>query len=720
MSKLTDNQLEDLITHIPEFKNENLRKRFMPQLLEEFKSKKGNKLFDDIKKNIIEPILPRHFTDAELESLLDSFPQPNIIFPKIREHNRKEFKRNTKRILSKVVLSPLLYDRFREEIIQTYVSSMVEPGMAPGLVAAESMTQNVTQGTLNSFHQSGAAKTNPVDRFTRLIKAAKAEGSDKKNIYVFFRDPMLTLQDFEKKKREFQMLKIIELVEDYEVETVDELMSRSEYWYDTYNQIFEDRDMRSSYVLRLHLNKKLLTDNRVTLENICEVLRRANEGESDMIKCIKSPATESIIDIYMNDESIYRGKTKKIDLEMVIDQSLRTKSFIDQTLIPSLKRINVLGIDGVRVFIPITEMITNFLSNDEKYKDNLWVININEKYVLKYSFPKERIQYFLKLLDMNLKSYSKERLIVTFTPIDKKETPITRIKKRIGETQEDTDNPINKYNSIIYGYVEGGDYYDIIRRDDVDPLLTHSDNPNEIYSVLGIQAVNNYLNYEFARILGASNTEIPISSRHISIPSLWMTNLGKVTSMTTAKIAEFDEGANTLATIDRPFQTYKRAGIMGSYESAFTVSNAICLGACIPMGTGIVNLEYDEEKAKDLKQKILSGEDIEISISSLKETINDVQGIVPRGRRTTMGIKVKRSVTIQEKEPSSTVIYDVDNSAVKEDRVEVDVKSRMLEEVAEELKEDIKEDIKDDKCKIPGKKATKRKQRKVAMVSTDE
>jgi hypothetical protein len=722
MTKFSETQIDEIISSIPELTNDNLKRDLYNTIISEiFKhsSKDSTKtISDSIKKKIIDPILPRRFTDEELDNIIESFPYPNIIFPKIREHNRLQFKKSVKKILQKVIITPLKHNEFKEHIIQTYNKSLTEAGSAPGLIAAESMTQNVTQSTLNSFHSSGSGnKFNPVERFTRLIRASKAEKNEKKNVFVFFKDPMITKEDLEQKKREFQMLKINELVLDYEVETVDELKNRSDYWYDVYNEMFKDRDMNSTYVLRLRFNQTLLSDNRITLEKICEVLRNANEGDKDMIKCIKSPATESIIDIYMNDESLYKGKTKKIDLEVVIDQSYRTKTFIDQTLIPSLSRVNVAGMQGVKAFFPISVMITNYLSSDERVKDDLWIININDRYVLKFSFPKERIQYFLKLLNIELKSYSIDRLVVSFTPVDKKETPISRIKKRIGETQENVEDPINKYNSIVYGFVEGGEYYDIIRRDDVDPLLTHSDNPNEIFSVLGIQAVNNYLNYEFPNILGATSTEIPISSRHVNIPSLWMTNLGKVTSMTSSKIAEFDEGTNVLATIEKPFQTYKKAGIMGSYESSATVSNAICLGSCIPMGTGIVKLQYDPEKDKSLRDKIKNNEPVNIDISSLKESIGQVSDSKP-SRRITQGIKIKRTlISPVEKSLSSTTIYDVDVNAKNDDvNVGVEVRSKLLEDVV-----DIVNDaVKDETCSIPVKKTRKRKERKLTLLSTEE
>lgn len=663
--------MEDLINkislQIPEILKLNNKDQLAIKLESDLEKYGLNEVLNIVEKMIKEN-KPRLLTKQEIEKMLNRFNEPNIVIPRAKEVYVDSLKRKIRKLLKQIQLSPSVIDEYEDNMYLMYKTSIADPGLPVGLSATESITQFVTQLTLSSFHSSGTSKISPLDRLDQIINTTKTDS--KKLNFVFFNNELFSRNDIEEEKRNIQVLRLSIFVNNYEVETVDEIKSRNDYWYPIYNSLFKNDDINSTYILRLYLDKSTMDFYQVTIEDISIAINISdfsNEENSNYVKTIISPKNDLIIDIYLNDETIFETKTKKLSVDQVIDYSIRTKVFVDQILIPSLNKIIIKGINGVKSFDIANELMPLFFMNEIKLKNNDWKVYLNFKSVIKFGLTEKKLVHFLNLVDIKLKSFKKNKIIVSSAT-----SPIETISKKISDTNNNLSSDIYNYNSIFYGVTDGGDLKDILMRENVDPYITYTDNIHEILKILGEEAVRSFLNFEIAKVIGASPNDFPVSSRHITIFSDWITNLEELTSMTVGKIKKYEEGYNNLATIGKPVDFYQKAAATGSYESTNTVANAICFGTCIPVGTGLPKIIVDQPKVR-----------------TLEEIVNPPNtDTIPETKKYIIEENIKEpTITL-----SSTIIKNIDDSKIEDDTglMSLNLKSDIMNDVLTLLDDETK------------------------------
>lgn len=698
--------INDISKQVPDVLKLNNRDEIAKIISDELEKSDIKEVIKLVEK-IVEDSRPRYLTKEEIQNILLQFNEPGIPIKKVAEVYIKSLRKKLKEILKQVELAPKQIPEFTNQLIRQYNISKVAAGTPIGLWSVEAITQYVTQMTLSSFHSSGTAKVSPLDRLEQIINTTRTE--NKKLNYIFFNDELLSRNDIEEKKRNIQVLALGIFVKDSQIETVNELKSRNDYFYPIYEKLFPNKNMESTYVLRLYLDEATLNFYHVTLEDIAHAIDIADfssEENDNYVKTIISPSKDLIIDVYLNDDIISETETKKLSVSQVIEYSIRTLVFISQILLPSLDSIIVKGVFGVKSFDIANELIPLFLISEKQIKPGQWKIRMNWKSVLRFGMTEKKLSHFLNLVGIKLVKYSKKKIIV-----DSVEPPIGVINFEINKSDGDLNSEVYNYNSIFYGITEGGDLQDILEREDVDPYTTYSDNIHETIKLLGVEASRNFLTIDISKTIGANPSDIPVSSRHMLALSDWMTNLGKLTSMTVAKIKEYEEGYNNLATIGKTVDFYEKAAATGSFESTNTVANAICLGMCPPVGTGIVKLT---------------------SATELKEIVNaknEGTKIAP------VIMKAASNVAVNMPIPSTTTIKKVDDIvSFDESALDLNLKSTIMNDVLTRLDENTRNidniDDFEETCdkenkskKVTGskKKAAKRKkiERKVKMEEFD-
>jgi hypothetical protein len=626
-----------------------------------------NKSSEEIKKFIDDLIIqlkPRELTEEEINQIIDSLNSVVYeTFPEIGEQYIVSLRKKIKTLLKDIFLSPAVILQFIELMLLYFKSSIAPPGLAVGMHSVDSILQLVTQSTISAFHNAGSFKVDPLARLEQIINTSEP----KRVINTIFFNNDLNRRQIQQKKLELQALKIINFVDDLEVETVEEIMSRNDYWYEIYNALFVDVDMRSTYILRIKFNESTMNYYRMKLIDISEALLNSDVSDEDgnFIKTVISPNSEYIIDVYFNDDLISSTQARKLNVETTIDSSIRTKVFIERILIPSLKQITVRGIEGITSFDIGNELISLFFLKSRKLKTDLWKIYLDKKAVIRFGLSESKLRFFFELIKLKIDSINRDSFnTISTLIINSKIDPIVVVNNQLNETNDLLTSEVFNNNSIFYGILFGGDLEEILLREDINPYISYSDNIHQIKKLFGIEAVRNFLNIDLARTIGATPGDYPVSSRHITIFSDWMTNLGQLNSMSVEKIKNFDEGYNNLATIRKPLDFYQAAAALGSYESSNTVANAVCLGRCIPLGTGNVKTLQDIVNGKD--------ESTDPQPKHYIPNSNLNEPIIPRA--------------------SSTIIRDVDPNEINfntQVNDSLNLQSVILEDVADLLNEEL-------------------------------
>jgi len=179
------------------------------------------------------------------------------------------------------------------------------------------------------------------------------------------------------------------------------------------------------------------------------------------------------------------------------------------------------------------------------------------------------------------------------------------------EIDEETSkvwNPITKEfveKKQFVIYTSGSNMRDIMSMDIVDAKRTKTNDVNEIYNVLGIEAARSVLYDEIAEAL--SN----VNYRHIALLIDVMTNKGNILSINRHGINRGDIGPLAKCSFEETTDKLVKAGMFAEYDKINGVSANIMVGQIVPAGTGDIGIYMDES----LLPKV-SKEDF---LSSIKE-----------------------------------------------------------------------------------------------------
>ena len=141
---------------------------------------------------------------------------------------------------------------------------------------------------------------------------------------------------------------------------------------------------------------------------------------------------------------------------------------------------------------------------------------------------------------------------------------------------------------------DGTNLLDVIQEPFVDYKKTFSNDVNEIYKLLGIEAARSLLIKETVSVIteGAGY----INTRHVELLCDTMTNKGFITPINRQGINRGDIGPLAKCSFEDTTDQLIKAGIFGEKDKLQGVSSNIMLGQIIPSGTGFVDIFLDEEK----------------------------------------------------------------------------------------------------------------------------
>lgn len=295
----------------------------------------------------------RKLCDEEIEYILDFIDINKNIPLDISMAINDNIYNELKDQLCEIEIYPDIIENLKNEVKDQYFKSIITPGDNIGLTCAQSIGQEQTQKTLNSFHHAGMTEkttTVGVPRFQELISATMRPKNVSSFIYFYTNNTDISeLQSHIGYKIVGKLLG--EVINDIEIISCYNHNNDSEYtmemnivfeekkptWYDIFYKL-KGEIPSGDYYVRLKINLEILYRYKLPLQYICE---KIEESYND-VKCIFSPNNMGIIDIYPSFDN------NTIDeYNSYITEDNCNYIYIMHCIIPTLKNIQITGISGI-------------------------------------------------------------------------------------------------------------------------------------------------------------------------------------------------------------------------------------------------------------------------------------------------------------------------------------------------------------------------------------
>jgi DNA-directed RNA polymerase II subunit RPB1 len=144
----------------------------------------------------------------------------------------------------------------------------------------------------------------------------------------------------------------------------------------------------------------------------------------------------------------------------------------------------------------------------------------------------------------------------------------------------------------------GTNMLDVLGLKEVDAIRSVSNDINEIYELLGVEAARQALYNELNSVI--SDAGLYVNYRHIALLVDTMTNKGYLLSIDRHGINRADIGPFAKCSFEETTDMLVKAGIFSEVDKINGVSANIMLGQIAPAGTGDTDILIDEWKLQDL------------------------------------------------------------------------------------------------------------------------
>ena len=143
-------------------------------------------------------------------------------------------------------------------------------------------------------------------------------------------------------------------------------------------------------------------------------------------------------------------------------------------------------------------------------------------------------------------------------------------------------------------YTDGTNLAEVLANPFVDASRTVSNDVNEVYTLLGVEAARQCLFNELNSVM--KDAEASVNFRHLSILVDTMTNKGAMMSIDRHGINKGDIGPLAKCSFEEVNDVLVKAGVFSEVDRVNGVSANIILGQIAPCGTGDTDILLDERK----------------------------------------------------------------------------------------------------------------------------
>jgi DNA-directed RNA polymerase II subunit RPB1 len=242
------------------------------------------------------------------------------------------------------------FDTLCETLVAKNWQAWVQPGEQVGIIAAQSIGEPSTQMTLNTFHLAGvASKSNVTRGVPRLEELLKVTQNPKATSLTI---PL-------KKEYMNSKAKAREVSQELELTLLRDMTIKTAIYYDPKDSesvLNEDRELLafyrmfeqdadesgwSKYILRLELNRQMMFDKNITMDDILFVLRRRFESEVKMVYSDFN-SQKLVMRIRLSGESL--STSSSMDPSLILDHLASYKKFQNKLL----NSVIIRGLPGIK------------------------------------------------------------------------------------------------------------------------------------------------------------------------------------------------------------------------------------------------------------------------------------------------------------------------------------------------------------------------------------
>ena len=441
------------------------------------------------------------------------------------------------------------------QIYLGFQRGLVNPGEMVGPVAAQSIGEQASQMTLNTFHSAGtgASVTAGVPRMEEILSVT-SNPKNPSNILYLKSDAMFNKDKAEVIKNSISQITIGEILKNdpefyleptNKIENVLEEDRAFMKFYEVFTEMEDGtKDIKNNpWVIRLEFDRKEMINHNISMSDI------------HLIMSMQSEYADAVL-MYSDDNSgklVFRIKMPFESKQEVEDDIKLLKAKVEE-----IKSVIIKGVDNIN---------KAFVNNIEEPEDN------NNYYHIK-----------------GKKSSGLSKTGDTYT--SKKEYVVT---------------------------TEGSNLFELLIRDDIDETRSYSIEPNEMWSIFGIEACKFVIQQQFFKVYADSGAFT--NPRHICLLVNKMCHDGEPHAISIYGVSKEDIGPLAKASFERPVEFFKNAALFGEVDELKGVSANIMMGQIANAGTGSVRCYLDEEALSEgLKRKGLtkaSTEDTQITETEL-------------------------------------------------------------------------------------------------------
>ena len=598
---------------------------------------------------------PRSLTADEIEDLVNAIPRVFSPIAEIGEHARQEIMQRVREQLAEIKITPLGFDDLKDAIVYRFERARVEPGETVGLTVAEALSA-LTQAALNAFHQSGQRSnvSAGIEMLQDLLAARVERKVEQANVHFWNKD--LTFEEVLAKRAELVEVTVggrregnghvQGILIDYIIDSPENF---EPYWWVALYPQLTGRDLpHTTAVVRLELNKTAMYAHNITMEDVARAIETFNTP--NIVVVVPGPADSGLMFVYPDEELVIDPlKKKKIPIAENV-----AETFLNEIFLPTLNRILIKGIPGIRGISPIStttwgvvddeikaatpELLEELLREltdpiDRQRAERSWILHlsrfvmgregiIGDKLVTLLSAlgfeileiqdtyitvvapndqrPSEYVNQQVSQADQTVNQRRKERLTTQRKRHRARQTgqPLPEVPEEVIDEQ----TAISRASKYLYAQTQGSNLTALFARPDVDTRRTTSNNPHTILRLIGVEAARNLLISEFIYILETSGLEL--DPRHIILLTDFMTNRGVLLPISFWGMVRSNPGPLTVASMGKAVNIFRTGAAFGQTERIRTTASAMYVGQRGQFGSGYVDLRIDEAKIRAFEEEM--------------------------------------------------------------------------------------------------------------------
>jgi hypothetical protein len=606
--------------------------------------------------------MERYLTTEEVNSIVSAIKQVPSPVPQIGERVTAAIRAKLAMQLYSRPINPNIVNGLRQAVEHHFQRALISPGEHVGLRTGESVSQQFTQGVLNVFHSSGAAKTissSGIESFQEIFRASAHRKREIATLH--FTDKNLSFDQVYAKRAEFVGVTLSDIIASSSYFDVRE----RPWWVDQahglphaitrlgateWAKIGSYLNTPGRQILIIRLNRNVMYTHRLTTYDVARACMNQDDSSTCCVYAIPGPTRSTSQDgpcicVLPNVDTISKVISSSVgsasECSIGINPTAESDvgyfiMFFEQVFFQRAKDITLKGVTGIRSLEPVTIPVFKTMVRNEALNEGgeggegTWTLWINEVAMATSGLtlaklfslleaaniqaqvvpPDERdnqLRLHVRVLEPNWQTWTRVWSLAGATDISGTITPSAYIYAR-----SLFDDRVKAHAEYVYA-VARCDAYDaktgrlrrILGRPGIDQTCTISNNPHDIIDALGIEACRNYITFEIHSMLAGN--DIYISSRFITMIADFMTNLGVLLPITSRGVARQKRGVLADASFERPTDLFVEAAMSGRWERTESTSGCIFLGKRASFGTGSFQVEIDPLFRDTMKRRSGAG-----------------------------------------------------------------------------------------------------------------